>query len=371
MTSTKLHLPSHPHATTTDASNRLSLDYAAEAQRFPALGYGIIDAHAHINGAAACEVWHRAALLYGIECTYSMTKLEDVPAFKQRFGDAMEFIAIPDWNAKDRRLAQGDPFLTRISEFHALGSRIVKFWNAPRVMDFARELNEPGLFALDGALRTNAMQHASQLGMSFMVHVADPDTWFATKYSDAAKYSTKREHYIPLERALDRFDNKWLAAHLGGWPEDLEFLDGLLERHPNLSLDSSATKWIVRALSGHSRDAILQFLTKHTGRILFGTDTVSSDEHFFDGTKSSEMAMKATSATGAFDLYASRFWALRMMWEGTGSCPSPIADPDLHLVNPAQCTADDAPQLRGLDLPAALLRTLYRDAAIAFFNRAS
>ncbi len=32
---------------------------------------------------------------------------------------------------------------------------------------------------------------------------------------------------------LDRFTNLWIAAHMGGWPEDLGFLDGLVARHPN------------------------------------------------------------------------------------------------------------------------------------------
>ncbi len=367
----QLSLPHARSISPDKPSNRLGLDYAQEASRFPALDYGIIDAHAHINGLVAAEIWHRAAMQYGIECTYSMTKLEDVPAFAQRFGDALRFIAIPDWNAKDRRLAHGAEFLDRIDRFHALGSRIVKFWNAPRVMDFARELSSPDLFALDGELRTAAMTHASRLGMSFMVHVADPDTWFATKYSDASKYHSKPDHYKPLERALDRFDNPWLAAHLGGWPEDLEFLDGLLTRHPNLSLDTSATKWIVRALGGHSRESVLAFLQKFEGRILFGSDTVTSDEHLHAGSKSNEMATKATNEADAYDLYASRFWALRMMWEGTGSCDSPIADPDLHLVNPTQYAPHDAPLLRGLHLPPSLLRSLYRDTALAFFKHDS
>ncbi|HRI41291.1 MAG TPA: hypothetical protein PLW54_06390, partial [Bacteroidia bacterium] len=81
-----------------------------------------------------------------------------------------------------------------------------------------------------------------------MVHIADPDTWFATRYSDARRYGTKREQYQGLERMLDRFTNPWIAAHMGGWPEDLGFLDGMLARHPNLHIDTSATKWVVRAL---------------------------------------------------------------------------------------------------------------------------
>jgi hypothetical protein len=52
-----------------------------------------------------------------------------------------------------------------------------------------------------------------------------------------------------------------------------------------------------------------------------------------------------------------------MMWEGTGEVTSPIADPDLHMIDPVQFTVHDGPLLRGLDLPADLLRVLYHDAA--------
>lgn len=90
------------------------------------------------------------------------------------------------------------------------------------------------MFQLDAPLRVAAMELASSLGMSLMVHIADPDTWFQTRYSDAARYGTKSAQYLPLERLLDRFSAPWLAAHMGGWPEDLHFLAGILDRHPNL-----------------------------------------------------------------------------------------------------------------------------------------
>jgi hypothetical protein len=95
---------------------------------------------------------------------------------------------------------------------------------------------------LDAPHRVAAMEVAAGLGMCFMAHIADPDTWFATKYTDHAKYGTKRAQYEPLERLVERFRQPWIIAHMGGWPEDLEFLTGLLERHDNLSIDTSACK---------------------------------------------------------------------------------------------------------------------------------
>ena len=81
-----LRLPAPPPQLTNDPSNRLGLDYAAEAARFPTLGYGIIDAHAHINGLSASALWEPIARSYGVTRTFSMSRLEDIPELRARFG---------------------------------------------------------------------------------------------------------------------------------------------------------------------------------------------------------------------------------------------------------------------------------------------
>ncbi|MFM7051774.1 MAG: hypothetical protein ACKOYN_06540 [Planctomycetota bacterium] len=360
-------MPTVPRELLSDPSNRLGLDYMAEARALPRLGYGIVDIHTHINGLEASALWEPIARTYGVERTFSMSRLEDIPALSARFGRALEFIAVPDWHAPDKRESHGIGYLRRIEGYREQGVRIVKFWNAPRFIDFGLDTGDRDLLALDGAVRIEQMRLAERLGMSCMTHVADPDTWFATKYADHTRYGRKLDHYAPLRRVLDRFAMPWIAAHMGGFPEDLAFLDRLLESHPNLHLDTSATKWMVRELGRHPRDEVVSFLEKWRGRILFGTDTVTTDEHLRDGEKSSDMAKKATTRDGARDLYASRYWALRMMWEGHGETVSPISDPDLAMVAPDRHGPLDSPPLRGLALPPALLRELYRDAAMRLF----
>ncbi len=351
-------------------SNRFALDYRSEAGSFPAPPVGIIDAHTHVNGARAAVLMREAMDLYGIERVWSMTALDEVEAVRKVLGERLELIAIPDWASKDRRHANGPGFLENIRRFHDLGARIVKFWAAPRAIDYGHEAGDPDLLRLDSPDRLRAMELADSLGMTFMTHVADPDTWFETRYRDAARYGTKRSHYEPLESLLDRFRHRrWIAAHLGGWPEDLAFLDALLRRNPNLHLDASATKWMVREVSRHPREAVIAFLRTHRGRILFGSDIVTTDEHLKPGEEKTEMQAKADSADDAFDLYASRYWALRSMWEADGEMESPIGDPDLAMVAPERHGPHDAPTLRGFALPDDLLRTFYRDAAEAIVPR--
>ena len=60
-----------------------------------------------------------------------------------------------------------------------------------------------------------------------MIHLADPDTWFMTKWPpDSSVYGVSASCTTGPERMLDRFTAPWIAAHMGGWPEDLAFLDG-------------------------------------------------------------------------------------------------------------------------------------------------
>ncbi len=346
------------------ATNRLGLNYAAEAAKLWSPPAPIIDVHAHINGPRAVKIYKRVAELYGVGMTYSMTRLEEVEAIQEKMEGQVRFIAVPNYWAEDNmRYHMGEGFITRIEQYHALGSRIAKFWAAPRATDYAIEMGEPDFMRLDAPHRIESMRVARDLGMYFMVHVADPDTWFKTKYADADVYGTKPGQYEPLERLLDEFTQPWIAAHMGGWPEDLEFLTGLLQRHANLYLDTSATKWMVRELSRHSKKDLMTFLLRFRGRILFGSDIVTSDDHLSEAASAKEVYELASNPEQAFDLYAGRYWALRTLLDSDYKGESPIADPDLAMVNPDRYEEMDAPLLRGMGLPEELLRSIYHDAA--------
>ena len=344
-------------------ANRLSLHYQTLAREFRRLEYPIIDVHSHIQGQEAPAIYARAAEEHGIGLTYSMTPLKDVPTVKKVLGDRIEFISIPDFSSKDRRGAVGEGYKRQLPEFRKYGAKVAKFWNAPRIYEASDDPFVTSPFRLNAPERLECMKVAQDLGMIFMAHVGDPDTWFQTKYQDTNKYGTKSDQYEVFEEVLDTFTTPWIAAHMGGSPEDLQRLSGLLERHSNLYLDCSATKWIVRELSKHPPEKVRAFFTRWRGRLLFGSDIVTSDAHLTTTSSTTEMDAKSSSAEDAYDLYASRYWALRTLFETDYEGPSPIADPDLHLVDPHSFTPLDAPILRGCALPDDVLRALYRDTA--------
>lgn len=334
--------PTATNSAKINPANTIGLDYRAEAARLPYPG-PIWDVHTHLQGVDAARLFFEVADLFGVERVWTMTPLSQAAALQARYGERLRFIAVPDFSRRDQPDTFTTQWLRDLEGFAALGSRICKLWAAPRGRDLSPHLR------LDSPIRHEARRLARSLGMTFMVHVADPDTWFATKYADASRYGTKRQQYEPLHAMLEEYaDCPCIAAHMGGSPEDLDFLQTLLDRHANLYVDTSATKWMVRELSRHP-DAFREFCVRNRKRILFGTDIVAHDEN------------------RDFDLYASRFWALRALMETGYDGPSPIVDPDLHMMDP-RLPSDSTPTLRGVGLDAAVLREIYHENAWRLFN---
>ncbi|MBY0311370.1 MAG: amidohydrolase [Phycisphaerales bacterium] len=352
------------------ACNRYAWDYGRAATALGKPVCPIIDAHAHLNGAETCRVYAKVRAMFGIERTYTMTQLPNCDTVRQEMGSSVRFIAFPTFMATSRYQAFRDGYIRVIEEFRDKhDARMLKLWASPRLREIIPEIaalpyGATDLAEVDAPWRIRACEVGERLGMMYMIHIADPDTWFQTKYNDPKRFGTKLEQYAGLERMLDRFTNPWIAAHMGGWPEDLGFLDGLLTRHPNLYLDTSATKWVVRALGEHDASAVRAFFEKWSGRLLFGSDIVVQEDHLKpQKTSQSPMADLADSPESALDLYASRYWALRAMFETGVDMDSPIADPDLMMVQPTKFDAMSAPKLRGIGLSDEHLRVLYRGAA--------
>ena len=292
----------------------------------------VIDFHCHLLSASHARAWFDAADHYGIDVFVNMMQLEEALSLYRDWGHRMLFIAVPSWNA-----VEGDPvddFLRRIEGFYNLGSRIVKFHCAPETM--ARRG-----YTLDSPRLQRVFDEITGRKMGIMTHIGDPDTWYASKYADTAKYGTREQHYQMWENVLNQYPQvPWIGAHMGGHPEDINQLQGILDRHANVSLDCSATKWVTRSLSAQ-RNASRDFFILNQNRILFGSDQVSRDER-------------------DYDFYSSRFWVHRKMWETAYIGPSPIFDGDLP--------TDAQPTLRGLALPDEVLQKLYHDNAVRYLN---
>lgn len=316
-----------PAAARVNAANRLGLDYRRPPAR--RVAFGLIDVHTHVRSGASTAAFFDAATAYGVERVFSMSPLGDVDALRAQYAGRVEFIAIPNWKALNDTLEFRGQWLADLAAFRAKGARLCKFWMAP-------PMRERHGLTLQHAWMQPVIQAALELGYHFMTHIGDPSVWWRAggKYADTAKFGTKPEQYPQLAHLCETVAPRVvIAAHMGGNVEDPDFLQSLLERHPNLHLDSSATKWIVREVA-RQPERVREFVLRNAERILFGSDVVVDDKHDFDH-------------------YASRYWAQRTMWETAYRGESPIDDPD----------AEQPPRLAGLDLPAEVLLRVYRENA--------
>ena len=304
----------------------------------------IIDAHAHVTrtrpadskddskwAIGDAETMLAVAAEFGVVQTYSMCPPEDIPALRARFGDRLRFNGPINKMTAD---APDDDAYRLLDRFLEQGVDLLKFWAAPRG-------RERGLF-VDAPWRIEAARRARAAGVRVvMVHVSDPDAWFRTTYADVSKFGTKADQYVGLVRMLEMFpDLTWIAAHMGGDPEHADHLEALLEGHPNLYYDMSATKWQVREVSAH-RDAVRGLLLRRPERFLFGSDLVT--RHGLPR-----------------DHYASRYWSHRTLWESAWEGRAPIADPDYK----PEAGDPPTPPLLGLALPDAVLDAVYHGNAL-------
>jgi hypothetical protein len=310
--------------------NRIGIDFRKPMPRPKVKGI-VIDAHSHLLAARHADAWFESARHYGIDAFVTMCPLEEAGGVQRRYAERVQFIAIPAWQTMTI-----DDWLRRIEAFYNIGSRIVKFHMAPGT------IARTGLRLDSEALRP-VLREVAARGMIFMSHVGDPDTWYFGKYTDHSKFGTRDEHYAMWESALSEYrDHPWLGAHMGGNPENLQRLQSLLDRYPNLYLDLSATRWIVREVSAR-RDAARDFVIRNQDRLLWGSDQVSGDDR-------------------GFDFLASRFWCHRKLWETAYIGPSPIYDPDLP--------AEQQPVMQGLALPDGVLQKIYHDNTVGLLARA-
>jgi hypothetical protein len=326
--------------------NQTGIDYRRLMPRPPVRGTAI-DGHCHLLARRHCRDWFEAAAHYGWKYFISQGPLEEALIISRDRPEQVHFVAVPNWQKLADFTAPSD-WHRRIEGFYNLGSRMAKIHLAPGTMQRTG-------FRFDDPRIDKILADIASRGMIIMTHMGDPQLWYDGKYKTDPKFTTdnphgwdstflsdRELHYKLFEQRLEQYrGHPWLCAHLGGWPENLAYMQTLLDRFPDLFLDLSATKWMVRELS-RQRDAAREFIIRNADRILWGSDQVSGD-------------------TRDWDFFASRWWCHRKLFETGYHDTSPIYDPD--------CPPDAQPILRGLALPDPILQKIYHDTAVTMMRR--
>lgn len=162
------------------------------------------------------------------------------------------------------------------------GAKGVKVWK-----DLGRSVrgSDGALLLHDDPRLAPVWDVAGALGLPVLVHVGDPLAFFDPADTanerleelmrhPSASWAGNEIHHRPL---LDRFEaavaahpgTRFVAAHVGNLAEDLDYVEALLGRHTNVSIDLSGRM----AELGRQPRRARRLIVAHPDRVVFGTDT--------------------------------------------------------------------------------------------------
>lgn len=142
------------------------------------------------------------------------------------------------------------------------------------------------LLRVDDERLAPMFEKAAELRVPVMFHTADPDAFFLPvdernerfeelaahpDWSFCSAHFGKQELLQQRDRVFSRHPRTtFVAAHVAERAEELSYVSGLLEEHPNVLVDLGART----AELGRQPYTAREFFLKHSDRILFGTDLV-------------------------------------------------------------------------------------------------
>lgn len=195
-----------------------------------------------------------------------------------------------DYDAWRTESAFGELEAQRLRDSAARGARGLKVW---KHLGLVARGPDGRLVAVDDVRLDPLWRVAAELGLPVVIHVADPRAFFdpldATNERWEELHAHPDWHFWPpsvdpagpgypgfddILGALDRMVGRhpsttFVGAHVGCAAEDLGFVSGMLERHPNFHVDIAARI----AELGRQPYTTRRFFLRWRERILFGTDS--------------------------------------------------------------------------------------------------
>lgn len=148
------------------------------------------------------------------------------------------------------------------------------------------------LLAVDDPRLDVVFETAGRLGLPVLIHSGDPQAFFRPPTPDNERYAELRAHpswsfygerpdgrgrwpsweevFAQYERRVARHPGTtFVGAHFGNAPEEPWRVARMLDRHPNLVIETGAR---IPEIGRHPPEEMRRFFEEHQDRILFGTD---------------------------------------------------------------------------------------------------
>jgi predicted TIM-barrel fold metal-dependent hydrolase len=187
----------------------------------------------------------------------------------------------PDWSRIDEP-GFGEAMAAQVKDAFARGARGLK---VTKVLGLGVRDRTGRLVTVDDPRLDPMWAQCGKLGIPVSIHTADPDAFFERVDATNERWDELGAHPdwsfhgrdFPSKRALLDARNRvfarhpgttFVALHVANHPEDLDEVEGVLGRYPNVVVETGAR----HAELGRQPRRARAFFLKYPDRILFGTD---------------------------------------------------------------------------------------------------
>ena len=149
------------------------------------------------------------------------------------------------------------------------------------------------LIAVDDPRLDPVWEECGRLGIPVSIHTSDPEAFFHPTDNTNERYEELIGHpdwsfagpEFPSKEALlaarDHVFAKhpkttFVALHWANWPENLDYVSGMLDKYPNVLVEFGARQ----AELGRQPRRAREFFLKYQDRIMFGTDSEVTEEMY-------------------------------------------------------------------------------------------
>lgn len=258
----------------------------------------VIDVHNHVNDAAridehmapqrVIEVMNRTNVrtiviltgMWGENLQHVIDEM--VKPYPGRF---MVFTQL-DWSRIDDPNF-GVEMVALLRDSVARGARGLKL-----LKDFGLGVRDKSgkLLAIDDRRLDPVWEECGRLGIPVFIHSGDPEAFFLPIDANNERYEELMEHpdwsfygrdYPGLQALLEARNRvfarhprtQFVSLHMG-WPENLDWVQSMLEQHPNVMVEFGAREAELGRQPRRARELFL----KYQDRVMFGTDNEVTEE---------------------------------------------------------------------------------------------
>lgn len=224
------------------------------------------------------------------------------------------------------------------------------------------ELSDGSLLRVDDPRLDVVFETAGELELPVLIHAGDPQAFFRPPTRDNERYEELRAHpswsfhgdewpsweevFAQYEARVARHPNTiFLGAHFGNAPEEPQRVARMLERYPNLYIETGAR---IPEIGRHDPAPMREMFIRFRERILFGTDIQMGSESWILGSAGAQ-----PDPPSRIPFFYASHWRYFETAERRFEHPTPIQ---------GEWTID------GIDLPREVLEDLYHRNAERIFG---